>query len=313
MPPGGWIMRRDLLVAVAVLFAVPAQAYTSSAVTIVSITDGKELPTTLLKPDGVGPFPAVVIMHDCSGLGVRSSGSPARWGNVVANEGYAVLIADSFTPRGFPDGVCLGNLTAQQREMVGLFVRAADAYAAIGYLRKLDFIDGKRIGVMGGSHGGTATLVAMVEPAGPGAPLIQEKRNGFAAGIALYPDCGNRYGTWVPSRRSGNFGPVTGYSGVYHPIAPLLILSGEKDDWTPAAPCQALADRAREAGYPVNLKIYPGALHAFDSNAPVRYNPLRNNINKVEGKGATTGGDSGAWADAIKQVKTFFGEHLGQH
>ena len=207
----------------------------------------------------------------------------------------------------------MGNLTPQQRDTVGPFVRAADAYAAVGYLRTLDFIDGKRIGVMGGSHGGTTTLVAMVEPAGPGAPLVREKRNGFAAGIALYPDCGNRYGAWVPSRRSGNVGPVSGYSGVYRPIAPLLILSGEKDDWTPAAPCQALADRAREAGYPVSLKVYPGAHHSFDSNAPVHYNPLRNNINKAEGKGATTGGDSGAWADAVKQVKAFFGEHLAQH
>ena len=31
------------------------------------------------KPDGPGPFPAVVIVHDCSGLGPRSSGAPGRW------------------------------------------------------------------------------------------------------------------------------------------------------------------------------------------------------------------------------------------
>jgi dienelactone hydrolase len=306
-------MRRELLAAFAVLIAAPAEAYTSSAVTFASITDGKELPATLLKPDGAGRFPAVVIMHDCSGLGARSSGSPSRWGNIVANEGYVVLIADSFTPRGLPEGVCLGNLTPQQRDTVGPFARTADAYAAIGYLRKLDFVDGKHIGVMGGSHGGSTTMVAMFEPPGPGSPFVREKRNGFAAGIALYPDCGNRYGAWVPSRRSGNVGPVTGYSGVYHPIAPLLILTGEKDDWTPAASCHALADRARDAGYPVSLKIYPGAYHAFDSNAPVRYVDARNNINKVEGKGATTGGDPSAWADAIKQAKAFFGEHLARH
>jgi dienelactone hydrolase len=26
---------------------------------------------------------------------------------------------------------------------------------------------------------------------------------------------------------------------VYKPVAPVLILIGEKDDWTPAEPCQA--------------------------------------------------------------------------
>ena len=37
------------------------------------------VPFTVTKPAGDGPFPAVVIMHDCSGLGTRSSGSPFRW------------------------------------------------------------------------------------------------------------------------------------------------------------------------------------------------------------------------------------------
>jgi hypothetical protein len=39
----------------------------------------EQIPATLLKPDGPGPFPAIVIMHDCSGLGARSSGAPDRW------------------------------------------------------------------------------------------------------------------------------------------------------------------------------------------------------------------------------------------
>jgi dienelactone hydrolase len=59
-----------------------------------------------LKPDGSGPFPAVVIMHDCSGLGPRSSGAPDRWGRELLGQGYLVLIPDSFTTRGHADGVC---------------------------------------------------------------------------------------------------------------------------------------------------------------------------------------------------------------
>jgi len=38
----------------------------------------------------------------------------------------------------------------------------------------------------------------------------------------------------------------------------VLILIGEKDDWTPAAPCRALTEAAQQAGHPVTIKIYPG-------------------------------------------------------
>ncbi len=59
----------------------------------------EQIPATLIKPEGVGPFPAVVMMHDCSGLGPRSSGAPRRWADELVAQGYVVLIPDSFTPR----------------------------------------------------------------------------------------------------------------------------------------------------------------------------------------------------------------------
>ena len=85
---------------------------------------------------------------------------------------------------------------------------------------------------------------------------------------------------------------------------------GDKDDWTPAEPCRRLAERSREAGFPVTLKIYPGAHHAFDSAAPVRYLASRVNPNVPGGRGATTGGNPEAWADSIREVRAFFARHL---
>ena len=93
-------------------------------------------------------------------------------------------------------------------------------------------------------------------------------------------------------------------------MAPLLILIGDKDDWTPAEPCRRLTEAAQQAGYPVTIKIYPGAYHSFDSNAPVRYVATRVNANVPSGRGATTGGDSAAWADSVREVEAFFGRHL---
>ena len=50
----------------------------------------EQIPATVSKPDGPGPFPAVVIMHDCSGLGPTSSGAPDRWARELVERGYVV-------------------------------------------------------------------------------------------------------------------------------------------------------------------------------------------------------------------------------
>jgi dienelactone hydrolase len=289
------------------LFGSQARAAYRSAISIAPVGSSEQIPATLIKPDGAGPFPAVVIMHDCSGLGPRSSGAPRRWAEDLLQQGYVVMIPDSFTPRGFADGVCVSS--SARRSVVNGFARAADAYGALAALRALPYVDGQRIGVMGGSHGGWTTLAAMYVPLDANNLLAETKRVGFTAAIALYPSCVPRFGAWSTAK-PGMFGPVTSYSGVYQPIAPLLILTGEMDDWTPAEPCRQLAERSRAAGYPVEIKIYPGAHHSFDNDRPLRYVAERNNANVPSGRGATTGGDPAAWADAKKQVSAFFALHL---
>jgi dienelactone hydrolase len=268
----------------------------------------EQIPATLFKPDGPGPFPAVVIMHDCSGLGARSSGAPDRWARELMGEGYVVLIPDSFTTRGHAGGVCTDP--SPSRTEVSPSRRVRDAYAALAYVRTLTYVDGTRVGLMGGSHGGATTLASMVAPANEREFLAREKRVGFTAALALYPNCAARYGDWQIRRQSGSNGPITAYIGVYKPVAPLLILIGENDDWTPAEPCRKLTEAAQQAGYPVRTKIYPGAHHSFDSNRPVTYNGQRVNANSATGRGATTGGDPKAWADSIREVLAFFGQHL---
>lgn len=272
------------------------------------VGSAETIPATLIEPKGPGPFPAIVIMHDCSGLGPNSSHAPARWADELVAQGYAVLLPDSFTPRGLPSGVCT-EPPARSAVAAG-YVRAADAYGALAWLRTRPEIDGRHIGIMGGSHGGWTVLASMYEPVLATNPLVEAKRDGFAAAIALYPSCAAQYGTWTTTKANGNIGPVVSYAGVYKPIAPVLILVGEKDDWTPAAPCQRLVDTARAQGYPMDIKVYPGAFHSFDGFAPMRYDAMRTNASSPSGHGATTGGDPSAWADAKKQVSAFFARHL---
>ena len=237
------------------------------------------IPIEIRKPEGAGPFPAVVVLHDCSGLGPRSSGAPKRWADVLLAQGYVVAIPDSFSTRGHASGVCTDAV--KNRAEVAPARRVADAYEALALLRKQPFVDGAHVGVMGGSHGGATTLLAMNGNAA----------KGFAAAVALYPACNP--------------------NAAYHATAPVLILAGELDDWTPALPCERLAKAA--SGAPVRIKVYPGAHHSFDNASPVRYVANRNNVNAPGGRGATTGGNPEAWKDSIEQVTAFFARYLRAH
>jgi dienelactone hydrolase len=234
------VTRRYLLAAIALALCVVATSGCGAALSGPSITTttpggtSEQIPVELSRPEGSGPFPAVVIMHDCSGLGP---------------------------------------------------------------LRTLPYVDGARVGLMGGSHGGSTTLTSMIAAESDADLLARERRAGFTAAVALYPGC-------VASRRTWSS------TGAYRPVAPLLILIGEKDDWTPAEPRRRLAEAAQQAGYPVTIKIYPGTYHSFDSYAPVRYVAARVNANAPGGRGATTGGDPAAWADSIREVSAFFGRYL---
>ena len=276
-------MRRSL-VALPLCLAVLAGGAVATSRASTATIGSERLPVSVSRPDGPGPFPAVVIMHDCSGLGPRSSGAPGRWAKELVTRGYVVVVPDSFTPRGHADGVCTTPVS-QRRADVTPARRAHDAYEALAYARGLPGVDGRRVGIMGGSHGGATTLNAMraPEPAG-------DTAGGFAAGVALYPRC---------------------VADVYRPVAPVLILIGANDDWTPAELCRKLAEAARAAGYPVTIKIYPGAHHSFDSPRPERYRATRINPNAPGGRGATSGGDPVAWADSIREVAAFFERHLG--
>jgi dienelactone hydrolase len=274
-----------------------AGTLSSSSLTTTAPDGASErIPMFVSKPDGAGPFPAVVIVHDCSGLGPRSSGGPDRWARDLVSRGYVVIMPDSFSTRGFPDGVCTDP--SPTRADVGPGRRARDAYAALAYARTLAYVDGRRVGLMGGSHGGSTTLIAMSAPERDGEPLARDKQDGFRAAVALYPGCAAQ----LQRRRAA--------PGAYKPIAPLLILVGEKDDWTPAEPCRQLAAASAAAGYPVRITVYPDAHHSFDSDRPVRFVEARVNPNSPTGRGATTGGNREAWSNSIREVTAFFAANL---
>src|SRR5690242_4911633 len=97
------------------------------------------VPLEVMKPEGAGPFPAIVMLHDCSGLGPRSSGAPRRWARELVGQGYVVAIPDSFSTRGHAGGVCTSS--SPTRNDVAPTRRVPDVYEALDHLRALPYVD----------------------------------------------------------------------------------------------------------------------------------------------------------------------------
>src|SRR5438876_205218 len=113
----------------------------------------------VVRPDGAGPFPAVVWLHGCGGV-VRGARHLEDWTRRLVRLGYVVAIPDSVSERGYPNGIC-GNGT-----LVPAPTRAEDAYAALRHLEGRPDVIAERIGLIGFSHGGWTVLAAMDQDAG---------------------------------------------------------------------------------------------------------------------------------------------------
>ena len=257
----------------------------------------------LFKPDGDGPFAAVVLLHGCSGLGQGGVAQQVEfaWAKRFQEWGYVALAVDSFMPRGLPEGV----RTLPDAKRLSSSRRTNDAYGALDYLRAQPFINPEKIAVVGWSNGGVAVLNTM------NLDLHADRKHGFVSGVTFYPECGLDYGKWRVTRQCGDSGSVTSSKGVYQPIAALLILSGEADDWTPAQYCKSMVDAAKSQDYPLELIMYPGAHHSFDGGGNYFYIAGASNINKCNACcGGTVGGNNAATEDAIQQVKVFLLKHF---
>lgn len=110
------------------------------------------------KPEGAGPFPAMVLVHGCGGI---RSNIP-MWMEWFKQRGYVTIAPDSLTPRGYRS-IC-HNL----RSAVGVLQRIDDVYGAARYLASLPYVDSRRIGIMGFSNGAVTALEAVVGGAGAG-------------------------------------------------------------------------------------------------------------------------------------------------
>jgi dienelactone hydrolase len=243
----------------------------------------------LFRPAGDGRHPAVVFLHGCSGMFLPSGAilpSEFAWAYLLVNRGYAVLMVDSFGPRHHGEMCSIGGFDLNLYRN-----RPKDAYGALAYLQAQDYVRADRVAAIGWSQGGGVVLLSIGNHSlGRPADLVQPD---FRAAIAFYPASCN-------SQRE----PPDWTSNI-----PLLVLQGDADVWTPAAPCQAFIGAVAARGAPVWMQIYPGAYHAFDApNLAKRERPEYITRAGVVPIVAT---DPAARADALQRVPEFFARYLG--
>lgn len=218
------------------VFAFPAgirQGHPSQALEVAThdVKLGKQiqLNTLLVIPDAPTPWQTVVLPSNCTGQ------DDHFWSLMVpalASRGYAVVLLDSFTPRGF-SSVCTDKFRMWQE------ARVADAVAVLQALRADPRFDPARIALGGHSNGAvTAFMAAFVASA----KVVKAEPLGYAAYFSVGAACDLSFKDtrlW----------------------APLLIVSGEKDDYTFPEPCLAEARRLQAAGSDAQIHIVAGANH----------------------------------------------------
>jgi len=274
------------------LFATVAWAAALSAgatqptreVSFASDEPGITLKAYWTPPEGANKAPAVVALHGCGGL-PQDRGTlnyaQNRYIRIFHDAGVGILYLDSFGPRG-QTSIC--EQKPSQRTLTEAN-RRLDVSAALQWLARQPEVSAAQLGVVGWSHGGQ-TLLASADRS---ADAVAKSPVKPAALVAFYPGCNAFEKQW-------------GYSLV----APLLVMSGELDNWTPAAPCKSLTDRLAVAKQPVRYVQYPGSYHAFDASTPV---VERDNVGGTASGKAMMGGNPEARAASAREMLQFLSQH----
>ena len=221
-----------ILAALTLLVALPLPAEVAGE-NVRYVSGSETVEGFLARPEGAGPFPGVVVIHEWWGLNDQVKGMAAK----LAENGYVALAIDLYRGR-----------VAAEREEAHELSRGLpedrairDLKAAVAYLRSRHDVRGDRIGSIGWCMGGGYSLaLALNQP--------------DLAAAVIY------YGRLVTEAES--LKPLQ---------ASVLGLFGEEDRGIPVSSVRAFEAQAQALGKSVAVHIYPGAGHAFANESRPSY------------------------------------------
>lgn len=243
--------------------------------TVDRLTDVQALGNKIYTPDGPGPFPAVVINHTSGGI----SQHLLVHARDLLESGFAVLVVDSFGPRGIRSGGALFPAEV-----------AKDAYDALAQLQARSDIDKSRIFQTGYSLGGyAAALLASSQSA-----------DAFKASGRFRATVGN-YGSCAMVQGNSSAQQLEMLSA--DSDRPILMLMAELDIETPPKHCFPLLEEMKAAGKDVSWHIYPATTHGWDK--------VENNgyVYRLNGETMTYRYDAKMAKDATGRMIAFFNKY----
>ncbi len=250
--------------------------------------DGLEIPAILWRPHGTSaenPAPAMVWVH--GGPGGQTRRTYRAEIQHLVNQGYVVLGVNNRGSSGY--GKTFFHMDDKKHGEVDL----QDCVWARTWLESQDFVDGSRVGIIGGSYGGYMVAAALAFE-----PEI------FDVGIDIFGVT-----NWIRTLEStppwwqaqkvallGELGdPATErerlhrISPLFHAsniVRPLLVIQGANDPRVLQVESDELVEAVRANGVPVEYVLFPDEGHGF-----------RNRVNRIE---------------ASERYAAFLAEHLGE-
>jgi dipeptidyl aminopeptidase/acylaminoacyl peptidase len=227
--------------------------------------DELKIPALLYKPHGASPehkVPALVFVHGGPGGQCRIGYNPDI--QFLVNHGYAVLAVNNRGSSGY--GKTFFHMDDRKHGDVDL----KDVVNGRRYLETLDWVDGKRVGIIGGSYGGYMVCAALAfEP------------DAFDVGIDIFGVTNwlrtlESIPPWWASFRDSLYAemgdPKTDrerlrrISPLFHAKnirKPLLVVQGANDPRVLKVESDEMVQAVRDRGVPVEYIIFPDEGHGF--------------------------------------------------
>jgi len=254
-----------------------------------------KVPVYLSFPHGCtdnSPLPAVVVLHGSGGMwkdddpdGRVMSSQFREWKELLNNNCIVGAFVDSFSGRGAVEKSGKWETPPENFKISSQFIRSRDANAVLTQLKKLKLEDGNsmispaNIALLGFSDGGTSVISTLYDT--NSTPLDWEwtqsfngkeydtssgvmppepkPQQGFSGGVFYYGGSGG-YNYWGSSTCNSN----ALEKNIYQNYAPILFQIPIDDSLSEGSIC--LANLLAEKGRPVELNIYNGVGHGFDTD-----------------------------------------------